>query len=140
MPGTCTTQRGLTQALGLMKDFISLLIHPSLVGINVFVVLGVAMVWLATEHKSGVDRLFRAGWAVSLALIAIWMFQQEHLVRLGSSVPTVSQPVAVAFKGTTRYVSETQAFLYDSGKWFLFGAVLVVIGIDRLFLRKRHEA
>ena len=123
-----------------MKDFLSLLVHPSLIGINVFIVFGIAMVWFVMEHKSRADKLLRGAWAISLALIAIWMFQQEHHVRLGSLVPTASQPAAVSFKGTIRYVSETRAFLYQSGMWLLLGTGLVVIGIDRFMSRKRDEA
>ena len=123
-----------------MKDFISLLVDPALLGMNVFIVLGAVMICFMQAHDNSTNKLVRIAWPIALAILAIWIFQQEHHVCLGSLIPTATHPVAVAFKGTTRYVSEAQAFLYNSGMWLLLGVGLCFLGLNYVASRKRHEA
>ena len=124
-----------------MKEFASLIFDPALVGMNILIVLFVAVAWLLLpKNEHSATRFMRVVWAIVLVFFAIWIFQQEHHVRSGGLVPTESQPTAVAFKGTIRYVSEAQAFLYGYGMWFLLVAGLVCAGIERRMMRKRDEA
>jgi hypothetical protein len=124
-----------------MREFLVLLFDPALIGLNILIVLGAAMVWLLLpKDERTATKIARGVWTAALVFFAIWTFQQEHHVRLGSLVPTASQPTAVAFKGTTRYVSEIRAFFYSSGMWFLLAAGLICAGLERFLLRKRAEA
>jgi hypothetical protein len=95
---------------------------------------------MIVRHENRSVRIARVAWVVAFAVPAIWIFQQEHHVRMGSLVPTDIQPAAVAFKGSVRYVSETQAILYESGMWLLLLTGLAFVGIERFILRKRSEA
>lgn len=124
-----------------MKDFLALLLDPALTHVNLFVIVGVAMLLpVIVRHENRSVRVVRVAWVVAFAVLATWIFQQEHHVRVGSFVPTDIQPAAVAFKGSVRYVSKIQAILYESGMWLLLFTGLAFVGIERFILLKRDKA
>jgi len=63
-------------------------------------------------------------WAACFVVIGGWIMQQQSLVLAGSKVQTQEQPVAVAIKGVTRYVTEQLAYRHEFGMLVLLAAII----------------
>jgi len=74
-------------------------------------------------------------WAVCFAVVAFWAIRQESLVLAGSMSPSSNQPVAVATKGVTRYVSQDQAYRHGASMWVLLAALTSFMVIHKLAAR-----
>ena len=65
-------------------------------------------------------------------VIGEWIMQQQSLVLAGSKVQTQEQPVAVAIKGVTRYVTEQLAYRHEFGMLVLLAVMLAFAAIYNL--------
>jgi hypothetical protein len=71
-------------------------------------------------------------WATCFVVIGEWIMQQQSLVLAGSKVQTQDQPVAVAIKGVTRYVTEQLAYRHEFGMLVLLAAIIAFAAIYSL--------
>lgn len=124
-----------------MAEFITLLMHPNLVGLNIFIALSSLIVWhVWLKPPQNSVKVLRAFWLFCFSLIAMWLMQQQHHVLNGELLPTADSPVAVSLKGVTRYVSQRQAWLYQYGMFPVLVFGLCYAAIERILLRRRNEA
>jgi len=87
---------------------------------------------------------FRGFVLVAFFSAALWsMWQERGVGASGGYSPTKLQPVAVTFKGTLRYVTQTEANAYNlSNHLFNCAFLLVVaaIAVGLLIRRSRERA
>ena len=78
-------------------------------------------------------------WAVCFGVLAIWIMRQQALVLSGGHLSSTEQPVAVAIKGTVRYVTQDLAYRHTYSMWVL---LLFGLGFAALYKAARvgHEA
>lgn len=124
-----------------MTEFLTLLIHPSLIGQNLFIVFGLLMVGAVMRIREPERNLF--GLIVlctAFGLACVWHTQQEYHVLQGSAFPTPDRSVAVPLRGMVRYVSWPRAFAYEYGLLVIFVAGLGVLAIERIFSQKKKAS
>ena len=89
----------------------------------------------ATSRKRAISVL----WAVCLGVLGIWIMRQQALVLAGGQLSSAEQSVAVAIKGTVRYVTQDVAYRHSYSMW-----VLLIFGLGFAALYKiarvGHEA
>lgn len=124
-----------------MTEFLALLVHPSLVWLNLFTALVLLMVGAFMRVREPERNLF---WLVvfcaAFGLASMWLMQQQHHVLNGSRVPTPDYPVSVSLRGVVRYVSWPQAIAYQYGLLVVFAAGFGIAGIERLFSRGKKTS
>lgn len=124
-----------------MTEFLTLLVHPSLVWLNLFFVLGLFMVGAFIRIREPERNLF---WLVvfcaAFGLASMWLMQQQHHVLNGSMVPTPDHPVSVSLRGVVRYVSWPQAIAYEYGLLVIFAAGFGVMALERFFSRRKKAS
>jgi hypothetical protein len=124
-----------------MTEFMTLLVHPRLIGLNIFIALSSLIVWHAWLKPAQTSvKLIRAFWLCCFSLLAMWLMQQQHHVLNGELLPTPDSPTAVSLRGVTRYVSQRQAWLYQYGILPILVFGLCYVAIERILLRRRGEA
>ena len=78
---------------------------------------------------------YKVIWAIGASafiVLAVWTMRQQSNILAGSITPSDAQPVAVAFKGTIRHVSQVQAYRYDSAMWTLLTLMLAFAAIHKI--------
>jgi hypothetical protein len=124
-----------------MTEFLTLLVHPSLIGKNLFFLLVLFMVGAVMRIREPERNLF---WLVvlcaSFGLAGMWHMQQEYHVLQGNAFPTPNQSTAVPLRGVVRYVSWPRAFAYEYGLLMLFAAGFGVVALERFFSRRKKAS
>jgi hypothetical protein len=128
-----------------MTDFIRLLVHPQLFGLNAFIALASLMVWYVWTYQTPKEvpasaKVLRVGALCCFSLFAMWLMQQQHHVLNGELFPTPDSPLAVSLKGVTRYVSQRQALFYEYGMFPVIVLILCYAAAEWLLQRGSSKA
>jgi hypothetical protein len=116
-----------------MKALEAILFSPAVLIAISLIAIGFAGA-LCRIPKDTAKRKNMAGllWVACFVVISTWIMQQQSNVLAGGIAQTREQPVGVAIKGVIRYVSEEQAYRYDSGMWVLLIAALACMTVYKL--------
>jgi|GEM_PF-986458 len=123
-----------------MERLAYLFSDPVIAGVAILVLGGAAFVRFSASKPLELRvRILRGIWIAAFVTLAMWGMQQERNVAEGSLAPSADAPVGVASKGTTRYVSEAQAFRHAAVLWVVLGAGLTFALVEMLVLRRQSR-
>lgn len=124
-----------------MIEFLSLLVHPDLLGLNALGALGMLVVWHYWTHlESSRIKLIRALTFIGFFLACAWAMQQQHHVLNGALLPSSDSPVKVSLRGVTHYVSVRQSWLYELSMLPMLIIGLLFVLIERAFFGQERKA
>ncbi len=123
-----------------MQHLAYLFSDPVIAGVAILVLGGIAFVRFSVSKPLELRvRVLRGIWIAAFVTLAMWGMQQERNVAEGSTTPSAEAPVGVTSKGTTRYVSEAQAFRHAAVLWVVLGAGLTFALVEMLVLRRQSR-
>lgn len=120
-----------------MESLLHLFSDPILAGVAILVAGGALFAALSAARPMALRvRVLRGVWIVAFVALAMWGMQQDRNVRAGGTVASPEAPAGVEVGGTTRYVSEAQAFRHAAVLWVILGATLTFALVELRVLRR----